>query len=55
MKLKIVQKAIKLLKHQDLSQSRFSRTNLITFATVFAVAGAYIIFHSFAAGFTSGF
>jgi hypothetical protein len=55
MKLKIVQKAIKLLKHQDLSQSRFSRTNLITFATVFAVAGAYIIFHSFAAGFTAAF
>lgn len=40
----------KLIKKSSFSSSRFSRTNLIIFALIFAALGGYLIFHSFAAG-----
>jgi hypothetical protein len=41
-------------KNKALLNSRFNNANLVMFAVIFAGLGAYIIFHSFAAGFFSG-
>jgi hypothetical protein len=48
----------KLRKHfnkQALASNRFSKANLAIFALLFAVIGGYVIYSSFAAGFTTSF
>jgi hypothetical protein len=51
----ILPNVAKLNKLSSLKHSRFSGANLVVFATIFAAIGGYIIYSSFAAGFTTSF
>jgi len=51
----IFSKITKLQRSRALSQTRFSRANLIIFAIISAAIGGYLIYSSFAAGFTTSF
>jgi hypothetical protein len=51
----ILPNVAKLNKLSSLKHSRFSGANLVVFATIFAAIGGYLIYSSFAAGFTTSF
>jgi hypothetical protein len=52
-KLTNLPKLSKLHKTESFKSSRFSRANLVTFAIIFASIGGYLIFRSFASGFSA--